>query len=58
MADTAQNAKVRLRVEGMDCASCATKIENALRRMPGVSDVIVSVPAGTAVLARACRRVP
>ena len=31
----------------MDCASCATKIENALRRMPGISDVVVSVPAGT-----------
>ncbi|MCK1420921.1 MULTISPECIES: heavy metal translocating P-type ATPase [unclassified Bradyrhizobium] len=37
----------RLRVEGMDCASCATKIENALIRMPGVTDVSVSVPGGT-----------
>lgn len=25
---------LRLGVEGMDCASCATKIENALQRMP------------------------
>jgi Zn2+/Cd2+-exporting ATPase len=47
MTDTAQNAKLRLRVERMHCASCATKIENALRRMPGISDVVVSVPAGT-----------
>jgi Zn2+/Cd2+-exporting ATPase len=31
----------------MDCASCATKIENALQRMLGISDVVVSVPAGT-----------
>ncbi|MCK1618899.1 cadmium-translocating P-type ATPase [Bradyrhizobium sp. 159] len=37
----------RLRVEGMDCASCATKIENALIRMPGVTDVSVSVAGGT-----------
>jgi Zn2+/Cd2+-exporting ATPase len=47
MTDTALTAKVRLRVEGMDCSSCAAKIENALNRMPGVSEVVVSVPAGT-----------
>ena len=29
--------RTRYRVSGMDCASCAAKIENALRRMPGVS---------------------
>ena len=39
--------KTRMRVEGMDCASCATKIENALLRVEGVSEVRVSVPAGT-----------
>jgi Cd2+/Zn2+-exporting ATPase len=37
----------KFRVEGMDCASCATKIETALRRLPNVSDVKVSVVAGT-----------
>lgn len=26
-------------IEGMDCASCVGKIETALARMPGVSDV-------------------
>ncbi|MBX9682237.1 MAG: cadmium-translocating P-type ATPase [Hyphomicrobium sp.] len=31
----------------MDCASCAAKIDTALRRMPGVEDVSVSVSAGT-----------
>ncbi|HCX19730.1 MAG TPA: hypothetical protein DHH36_22950, partial [Afipia sp.] len=46
MTETAMLAKVRLRVEGMDCTSCATKIENALHRIRGVSDVIVSVSAG------------
>ena len=33
---------LRMRVEGMDCAACAIKIENALKRLPGVSDVNVS----------------
>ena len=39
--------QMRFRVDGMDCASCATKIETAVRRMPGVEDVSVSVTAGT-----------
>ena len=39
--------QTRYRVEGMDCASCATKIDTAVRRMPGVADVAVSVTAGT-----------
>ena len=39
--------RTRYRVSGMDCASCAAKIDNALRRAPGVADVNVSVPAGT-----------
>ena len=26
-------------IEGMDCASCVGKIERALTRMPGVSEV-------------------
>jgi len=33
---------LRLRVEGMDCGACALKIENALKRLPGVSDVNVN----------------
>lgn len=33
----------RYRVGGMDCASCAAKIDTALRRLPGVEDVAVSV---------------
>ena len=37
----------RFRVEGMDCASCAAKITTAVRRVPGVGDVKVSVSAGT-----------
>lgn len=33
----------RYRVTGMDCASCAAKIEGATRKVPGVNDVKVSV---------------
>ncbi|CAN7726116.1 heavy metal translocating P-type ATPase [Mesorhizobium sp. LjNodule214] len=45
MAATA--AQTRYRVEGMDCAGCATKIDGAVRRMHGVEDVNVSVTSGT-----------
>lgn len=39
--------QTKFRVGGMDCASCATKIDTAVRRIPGVTDVSVSVTAGT-----------
>jgi Cd2+/Zn2+-exporting ATPase len=45
MTVTAKQTKYR--VNGMDCAGCATKIDRAVRRMPGVADVSVSVMAGT-----------
>ena len=38
---------LRYRVEGMDCASCAAKIETALARLEGVDGVAVSATAGT-----------
>ena len=40
-------SQTRYRVEGMDCASCAAKISTAVRRVPGIEDVSVSVTAGT-----------
>ena len=43
----AQATQTRYRVDGMDCAGCASKIDTAVRRMPGVEDVSVSVTAGT-----------
>jgi Cd2+/Zn2+-exporting ATPase len=52
MSDAAPTAKLRLRVDGMDCASCATKIQNALQRMPGISEVTVSVTGGTVTIGR------
>jgi len=40
----------RFRVGGMDCAACATKIDTAVRRLPGVVEVAVSVTAGSMVV--------
>ncbi len=40
----------KIRVEGMDCAACALKIETAMRRLPGVTDVHVSHASGTLAL--------
>ena len=44
---TESTRQSRYRVDGMDCASCAAKIDTAVRRVPGVSDVAVSATAGT-----------
>ncbi|MEZ0214223.1 MAG: heavy metal translocating P-type ATPase [Xanthobacteraceae bacterium] len=44
---TAEALLTRYRIEGMDCASCAAKIDTAVRRLDGVEDVSVSVSAGT-----------
>lgn len=43
----AEALKARYRVGGMDCAACATKIETAVSRIPGVSQVGASFTAGT-----------
>ncbi|MCE6077431.1 cadmium-translocating P-type ATPase [Agrobacterium vitis] len=44
------DGQTRFRVHGMDCASCATKVDTAVRRMPGIKDVSVSVTSGTMTL--------
>ncbi|MCA0404810.1 MAG: cadmium-translocating P-type ATPase [Proteobacteria bacterium] len=41
------STQTRFRIEGMDCASCAAKIDTAVRRVAGGEDVSVSVSAGT-----------
>ncbi len=40
-------SQTRYRVSGMDCASCAAKIDTAVRRIEGVEDVSVSVAGGS-----------
>jgi len=49
---------LKLRIEGMDCAACAQKIETAMARLPGVSDVDVSYGAGTLALRLDADRTP
>jgi Cu+-exporting ATPase len=40
----------RFLVEGMDCAACATNIEKAIKRLPGISKASVSLATGEAVV--------
>src|SRR4051794_23993573 len=42
--------QVRYKVGGMDCASCATKIDTAVRRVPGGEGGSVAVAARTMTL--------
>src|SRR5690242_19499953 len=42
-AEAATATALKLRVEGMDCGACAIKIENGLKRLPGVTDIHVNV---------------
>lgn len=46
----AQNKKVAVKVEGMDCASCATTIESALSKLKGVEEANVNFSAGKALV--------
>jgi Cd2+/Zn2+-exporting ATPase len=39
--------RMRYRVSGMDCSSCAQKVDAAVRRVPGVAEVSVSAQVGT-----------
>jgi Cd2+/Zn2+-exporting ATPase len=43
--------QARYRVTGMDCGACAAKIDTALRRTPGVSEVAVSFQSGVLSIA-------
>ncbi len=45
MSESAE--KLKFRVGGMDCAACVMKIEGAVRRLPGVGEVGVSLNNGT-----------
>jgi Cd2+/Zn2+-exporting ATPase len=45
MAQTSNST--RFHVGGMDCASCVAKVDTAVRRIPGVTDVAVSLASST-----------
>lgn len=38
----------QLGIEGMTCAACVTRVERALRRVPGVEDATVNLATETA----------
>jgi copper chaperone CopZ len=42
-AAKAKPAEVTLRISGMTCAGCASSAEQALRRLDGVRDVMISL---------------
>jgi Cd2+/Zn2+-exporting ATPase len=44
------STRTRYRVSGMDCGSCASKIETAVRRIAGVEEVSVSVTNGSLIV--------
>ena len=46
------NERLGFRVDGMDCASCVGKIETALGRLGGISDVAVNFATETLLLSR------
>jgi len=48
-----EQTQTRFKVQGMDCASCASKIDTAVRRLPDVQDVSVSVTSGTLTVVHA-----
>ena len=47
-ASAVPGAPVRLRIEGMTCASCVNRVERALRKVPGVATAEVNLATETA----------
>jgi Cd2+/Zn2+-exporting ATPase len=43
MSEAARETSCDWTVKGMDCGSCATKIKDAVARLPGVSGVEVGI---------------
>lgn len=42
--------KKKITIQGMHCASCASNTERALKRLPGVKEVNVSVMTNKAII--------
>ncbi|NWG73719.1 MAG: copper ion binding protein, partial [Rubrivivax sp.] len=43
--------QIRLRIDGMTCASCVARVEKALARVPGVQSAVVNLATETAQVA-------
>ena len=54
-AEAGSGAEIDLGIEGMTCASCARRVETALRKVPGVSEVDVDLATGHALVAGTAR---
>lgn len=50
MSQENQAASIRLAIEGMHCANCATNIEKKYRALPGVEGVAVNLATNTGVV--------
>jgi Cd2+/Zn2+-exporting ATPase len=53
MARLTEAETLTWRVEGMDCAACVAKVEKAVSRLPGISDIQVNLMAERLSLRRA-----
>jgi len=49
----ADHPKVQLALTGMTCASCAARVERALKKVPGVEEAVVNFAAETATVSLA-----
>ena len=45
-------------IEHLDCPNCAAKLENALRKLPGVESVSVNFTGGTVTIPPPDNRMP
>src|SRR5689334_5075450 len=43
-------AEARFIIEGMDCASCVSRIEGSLKKLPGISSADVNLATGEAAV--------
>ena len=50
---TDQPLKTTVSVGGMSCAACVRRVEDALREVPGVTDVAVNLATGRATVSHA-----
>ena len=46
-ATASPGSALKMRVEGMDCGACAIKVENAIKRLPGVGEIAMNYATET-----------